>query len=542
MKERFKTIFLAGLILLSLYLTYVLWFDSPYLEEGVLPRYEFAYFTPPATPDTLLMPALVVLQREGEEETHHFRRGETKHAHVWQSAYNVLKRRLPGSVEQRPTEEELELLLGDTLFVLRFRFDTPLPENFLWERTGSAAELHTITLFYSGDQYYALLEENENILYRWINWGESELLDLITTIETDTDTILEKLPPRFVLQALYSEGETGTQTTILPHLENIDEQTENGLHNTDIQDETFTEPVENEATSQDEYAENGADNTENGEDDAANEENSRENEHDSTPVDETWQQNGEIVEEEAVPVDQFRHWDITVRGHIYIPTAATARELLLAREELPERELVSAFFLDPAMARRIEERDGATYFTDGKKGLRLYAEGSMEYTAPGLEIFNNRLSYSAALLEAAESQSLYGGWPNGVFLERREKTAGGYRFFWRSYVDGFPLVADESSSEMLVNDKGMPYYRRSYFTVTEKTGERRAYPNYKDALYRAINLNLESFPLHEATLLALEPVYRVIPNDTGIRAVPAWAVHFAETGLMYLHWETLEML
>ena len=552
MKERFKTILLAGLILLSLYLTYILWFGSPYLEEGVLPRYEFASFSAPPPHDALVMPAAVVLQRDGEEaETHLLRRGEAEHARVWQTAYELLRRRLPGIVGERPTEEDLMLLLDDVSFELLFRFNPPLPESFLWDN-GSPAEVHGITLFGSGEDYYVLLDGNEKVLYRWINWGESELINLITTIETDSSTINDYLPPRFVLQASYPDDDTEAVTTIVPPLENIEVQPENDLTNTDIEDEALT--GENEATSRDEPAqENGVHNREeDGEEDGEEnrEENREENgeedgegNEDNTPPDEMLPQNGEVDEEEILPpVDQVKNWEIAVRGHIYVPTAVTATELVLTKEILPEKELVSAFFLDPAMARRIEERDGAIYFTDGKKGLRLYAGGTVEYTAPGLEIFNNRISYSAALLEAAENQSLYGGWPSGVFLERREKTAGGYRFFWRSYAEGFPLVTDESSCEMLVNDKGMPYYRRSFYIVTDKTGDSQTYAHYKEVLYQALNLHEESFPFLQATLLALEPVYRVVTVEAGARAVPAWSVHFAETGRFYLHWQTLELL
>lgn len=524
MKERFKTILLAGLILLSLYLTYILWFGSPYLEEVVLPRYEFAYFTSPP-PHTLLMPADVVLQVEGEAEPHLLRRGEAEHARVWQTAYDLLRRRLSGSVGARIAEADLLLLLEDAKVQLIFRFNPPLPENFLWDRADSAAELHAITLFGSGEDYYVLVEGNEKVLYRWIDWGEGALIKLITTIETDSGTIAEKLPPRFVLQALYPHGDTGAVITIVPPLENIEAK------------------GESEAASPDEpLAENGVDDNREEDKEESREVDGDEDE-DLTPPNDLLPPNGEIAEEEIVStVDQMDHWEIAVRGNIYVPQAATAAELALSKEVLPEKNLVNAFFLDSSMARRIEERDGATYFTDGKKGLRLYAGGTLEYTAPGLEFFNNRLSYSAALLEASKSQSLYGGWPPSIFLDRREKTAGGYRFFWRKYAEGLPLVADESSCEMLVNDNGMPYYRRSFYVVTEKAGESQTYAHYKEVLYQAITLHEESFPLQQATLLALEPVYRVIPVKTGIRAVPAWSVHFAETGRFYLHWLTLDLL
>lgn len=531
MKERFKTILLAGLILLSLYLTYILWFGSPYLEEGVLPRYEFAYFTPPPPPETLLMPASILLQREGEEEIHLFRRGEAEHARIWKMGYELLKRRLPGSVAERPAEADLNELLEHATFELVFRFNPALPESFLWDRSGLPAEIHGITMFFNGEDYYALLEGNERVLYRWIDWGESEFKDFKATIESCTGTITEKLPPRFVLQAFYPDSETGAEISILTHLEDNALGEETDLNNTEA-DDADTDGVDDEEINL-------------AEEDITATEADPEAEYSAPPSDELLLPNGEENDAENIlEAGELKHWQITVRGNIFVPPEPSAAELLLISEELPEKELISAFFLDPAMARRIEERDGAIYFTDGKKGVRLYANGTLEFTAPSLEVFNSRISYSVALLDASENQSLYGGWPPGAFLERREKTAGGYRFFWRSYVKGLPLVFDESSCEMLVNDKGMPYYRRNFYMIRGETEENNTYTHYKEALHEAININLESFPLQEATLLALEPVYRVIQgnSDSEARAVPAWVVHFAETGRLYLDWQTLEQL
>ncbi len=528
MKERFKTILLAGLILLSLYLTYILWFGSPYLEEGVLPRYEFAYFTPPPPPQMLLMPASIVLQREGEEEIHLFRRGEAEHARIWKMGSELLNRRLPGSVGERPSEEELKDLLEQAKVELVFRFNPVLPESFLWDRAGLPAEFHEITLFFSEENYFALLEGSEKILYRWIDWEESEFSDFRALIESCTGTITEKLPPRFVLQAFYPESEAEAVISIVNHLDDNElSGEENDLNGTGADEEDINGAI------------NGS-------------------EEDITTAEEDWEQengaafphglvtvNGEGDEaEEILQEGKLIHWQIAVRGNIYVPAGLSAAELILIREELPKKELISAFFLDPAMARRIEERDGATYFTDGKKGVRIYANGTLEFSAPSLEVFNSRIPYSVALLDAAENLSLYGGWPPRAFLARREKTAGGYRLFWRSYVKGFPLIDDESSCEMLVNDKGMPYYRRNFYLIRDETDKNKTYTHYKEALYKAINMNLESFPLQEATLLALEPVYRVIQGDSDseARAVPAWAVHFAETGRLYLDCQTLEQL
>ena len=504
MPERFKTFILAGLILLSLYLNYILWFGDRYLEEVALPRYEFVFFTPIPSPGLLLTPAEIVLEQRGKEELLLFRRGETAHTHLWQAISALLQRKLPDAAVERPDEAALAVLLQEASAAIFLRFAPPLPQNFFADTLPAALELHGMRLFTSGDVFYMLLEEREKSLYRWFDPEQKALETIISSAAAAAGTPTEKLPPLFVLLPPPTADSGGAAKIIVPEKENEAEVK-------NLEDLNTTDP-DDPARTGDAVGEAGILNAEAGE------------------------REGDDVLSEG--------WKIAVPGSIYVPATPVAGEVLLTREVVAEEELLRAFFLDPTMARRIKERDGAIYYTDGKRGLRIYAGGALEYTAPGQNVLNNRLSYSAALLQAAENLSLYGGWPHNVFLERREKTAGGYHFFWRSFVDGMPLITEQGDcAEMIVNDKGMPYYRRSFYIPgREGRTEPLSFRHYAEALWQAVSLRQESFHRREATLLELEPVYRVLPEAAGARAIPAWAVHFAETGRLYLHWQTLEPL
>lgn len=502
MPERFKTFFLAGLILLSLYLTYILWFGGRYMEEVVLPRYEFVFFTPVPSPDLLLTPAEIVLQQREKEELILFRRGEAVHTHLWQAINALLQRKLPDAAVERPDEAALAALLQEASAAIFLRFAPPLPQNFLADALPAAAELHEIRLFASGDVFYLFLDGREKSLYRWFDPEQKALETLISSAAAAAGTMAEQLPPLFVLLPPSTADGGGAAKIIVPEKENEAEvKNLEGLNTTDPDDPVRTGDAVVEA---------GILNAEAGE------------------------REGDDVLSEG--------WKITLQGSIYLPVTPAAGEVPLTMEVVAEEELLRAFFLDPTMARRIKERDGATYYTDGKRGLRIYAGGALEYTAPGQNVLNNRLSYRAALQLAAENLSLYGGWPHNTFLVRREKTTGGYHFFWRSFVDGLPLVTEQGDcAEMIVNDKGMPYYRRGFYLAgREGRAEPLPYRHYAEALWQAVSLRKEFFHRREATLLDLKPVYRVITDAAGARAIPAWAVHFAETGMFYLHWQTLE--
>lgn len=531
MIERIKTVALVGLILLSLYLTHMLWFGSPYLEEGMLPRFESALFTPLPKPEVLLLPASALLEQEGTD-LYYFRRGNRELELIWKTTYRYLHDILPGVVEERVGDNELDDLLQKASFKLIFNFNPPLPESFLWERRAFQEELHAIQLVDAEGDIYAVMEGKERLLYHLNAQEEISLTGIYAAFTLYKTWQAEQLPSSFVLRVFdLPDGGRGVNV-LLPEKETAmeDEETkrvepdgtpgenvDEGESYSPLDPAPVPDPVDKEETAPAADAEKP---------EAAAPE---------------VQNNGEIDGQPAAN-EMAEEFVITVQSNIYIPEIFQAREIYLLPEELPRKELVNAFFLDSAMARRIEERDGATYFTDGIKGLRLYAAGGVEYTAPVLDVSSNRLSYASALLQAAENQCLYGGWPTSAYLEKAEKKAGGYLFSWRSYLRGLPLVMDKSGSEMLVNDKGMPYYRRNFYLFSGDMGESQPFSPYADALYTVIKMHRELVTDQEFTLLSLEQVLRVRTDFTGLIAIPVWAVHFAETGPVYLNWHTLERI
>ncbi len=535
MIERFKTILLVGLIGLSIYLTYLIWFGSPYLEEGMLPRFEYAYFTPLPPPELLLPPAKAILERAGAQEIYYFRRGTRELEAVWKDSFRFLSRELPVALGERLGETELAKITETALFTLQFVFNPPLPESFLWGRRAFPGELSSVYLLKGAEEHYVLLVGEDKVLYRLQAEEENFLEGALAPFLDQQNLRAEKLPEQFVLQIVsFPDGSGETAVSLHLTAEEAPQEAEEAAADAG---EGTTEGS----------GEEGEEETPGGEEAAAAAEPGAEEEsrEPGWAGDPPLELNGAEEPSSGTEAPVLEQWQITVPQPLYIPGKLEAREISLVQETLPRKDLVHAFFLDPAMARRIEERDGAIYYTDGKKGLRLYAGGALEYTAPGLEVFPNRLSYASALLQAAENQCLYGGWPAGTFLERREKTSAGYRFFWRSYFYGLPLLRTDSSCEMLVNDKGMPYYRRNFYLYAgEARGVFLPFAPYTHALFQVIALHRPLFAGEEATLLAVEPVYRLLRNGpgAGLIAVPAWKVHYAETGPVYLHWYTLKPL
>lgn len=498
MLEKFKTVLLLFLICLSLILTYQLWFDGSPLEEGIAPRYEHAYFTIPPTMPELLQPHSITFQ--SGDEVYCWRRGEKEGWSLWEEIYRLLSRELSLEGARRLNKDEKLGFLESCSSTLSLHFEPPVPPELISEKLALLAlPIHNVRMIWMEEGFYVLLE-TEEIFIMELNYSHGERLqNMLYHLE---GRLFEPLPPLVEISM--------TSDHLVPYSgESLPEDSTSG-------EESFSAEMAR---------------TEEGNDIGEGEKEGKE------------RVKGIEGQEEELTGQHLETWGITVSGHVLVPLdPVPAAEMALYKEKLDVEQLVRSFFVDLSMARRIEERDGALYFTDGERGLRIYPAGLVEYTAPRLERLTSSISYGAALQKGAEHLSLYGGWLPGTFLAEARKVRGGYELRWQTSFEGLSLVGETVGSKMILNEQGVSYYRRNFHMFGERLSEIKPFISYREALALVIALKEENFTDNRATLLSLQPVYYLSAERYGLKAIPAWEVYFAETGKVYVKWCSLEIL
>lgn len=173
-------------------------------------------------------------------------------------------------------------------------------------------------------------------------------------------------------------------------------------------------------------------------------------------------------------------------------TVATGQELLLPnnplvvaprvlkKENLDTEKLLRSIFVDIALVRRIEERDGAFIYTDGQRGLRLFDHGELEYTSPKSEPGSEAMERIPALRRTAQYLQLLGGWPEHIFLDSMiatEKLSWNtrqwdtYHVSFLSVQHGMPLIGARAPITLLFSDRGVVYYNRQVKILGENIDE-----------------------------------------------------------------------
>ncbi|NLX92108.1 MAG: hypothetical protein GXZ07_11120 [Firmicutes bacterium] len=488
MMEKIKSGVLAFLIILSMGLTYRLWFGAPPLEEGIKPKYEDAYFTAPLSLEEIIAPAEIIFWKEEEKEKEHvFRRGEKEFVRLLAAGTSVLKR-ADKQILSRINDSEEEALLKTASSKITFNFSPVLPLNFLVPGA-TALDVHRADIILEERYYHIILEGEDKFAGRiFMNLNEQLLNNLVpqrSSLHHCLSGVLTLDLAELTCRELQEKGrEIIPQGTGLP----ADEAKKQGQAEGKI---SAVNPAKG-------------------------------NEKEETSFSLIVANNSKLF----VPVEEMQ-----------------AGEILLKKENVDKEQLVRAFFFDPSMARRIEERDGAVFFTDGEKGLRIYPSGLVEYTAPKLERVFTPVSYSTALQKGAEYLGLYGGWLPGIYLVRAEGQSEGYRLFWETFYEGLPIRGERVGCEMAINEQGVLFYQRNFYQFIEEVGARQAFRPFEEALCRAALIYKKTFPGSEGILLGIEPVYYLSSGGKGtVKATPAWSVSISGMDTIYLHWQTLESL
>jgi len=476
MLEKMKTGVLISLIILSMILTYHVWF-------GVLPSgnermegYEYLLFAEPYSLEEIVTPSEIIISWEikGEDlvQGYVFRPGEENYRHLWTEGAYLLK-----SLEEQevtwisPLEKDvLRAGSGDGSAIVSFRYATALPIAFLVPELSSLAlEVQRADFIPKEDYFLILLEGGDAFC------GIAAAQDGFMSMEADA-LLYACLPDVMTLD-----------------LEGYSLLLSEGVSNVDEAETIF--PIE-------------------------------------------------YVPDLEEPAESYFTLTLKNSGALWVPAGdLIAPEIVIVMEDVDRDQLVKALFFDQSIARRIEERDGAVFFTDGEKGLRVYPNGIIEYTAPKLEQSTLDISFNSALQKGAENLDFFGGWFPGTYLVCAEAQEQGYQLLWENYFWGFPLQGEDVGSEMMINGKGVFYYKRNFYNFLEEVGQQRSFQPFEEALYRAALIYKESSQRDDGILLGIEPVYYL--SSVGERntvAVPAWSVLIEGMEKLYLHWQSLEPL
>lgn len=475
MFEKIKSAILIILIILSMFLTYTLWFSQPLLEEETVPYYEDVFFTAPPPVSEIIQPSKVIFNNN-DQSIHLFCRGCRGFTQLWSKGIKLINEKVELNNAKSISQNDLEGLIETFSSRLVYTFEPSIPINFFSNTSNFEGMIIEEAVFlWDEELLYVIFRGEDNLL---LPLGRADDLQNRLFPEIENPHLL--LPPLITMNS-YAE-------------ENNDAEERDPTYDLEV---LPSNEQEKEQATEDE----------------------------------------EIIEDE-----QGINWEIETRADIYVPEGDIfAAEVSLIEEEIDHEQLVRAFFIDLSLARRIEERDGALYYTDGEKGLRIYTSGLVEFAFPRLEQILSSISYSHALQKGAESLSLYGGWLAETYLAEAENLSGGYRLCWNTVHEGLALQGEQTGCEMLINEQGVSFYRRNFHIIGEKVTEKKPFRSYEEALNQVLTLNEQLFQEKRPALLSLEPVY-YIPSGEVVKAIPAWAVHFEGMEKIYLHWVTLDPL
>ncbi|HHW02368.1 MAG TPA: hypothetical protein GXX35_06110 [Thermoanaerobacterales bacterium] len=190
----------------------------------------------------------------------------------------------------------------------------------------------------------------------------------------------------------------------------------------------------------------------------------------------------------------------------------------IKHEKVIGDRLAAKFFDDFSVARKIEERDGAVIYTDGQRALRIYHDGALEYSFPGVKAQKKSVSFYDALKTAADFISIHGGWPQGAFLSSygiSDQGVGGTSFDFRFgiRINGYPVVSDKEYLSITVEGNQVKSYYRN-IVMADKPGKVSEMISPVKAMDIAVSIK---------DIKSMDDIYPAYVMEKG-EYVPVWVV------------------
>ncbi|MBS3989800.1 MAG: hypothetical protein KGZ44_07625 [Dethiobacter sp.] len=214
-------------------------------------------------------------------------------------------------------------------------------------------------------------------------------------------------------------------------------------------------------------------------------------------------------------------------------------------EMLDTEKLLRSIFINQAMVRRIEERDGAVIYTDGQRGLRLFPSGQIGYTSPKSEPGQEAMELGQALRRAAQYLQFMGGWPVHLWVDpfsAAQNLPGSHlqgqveTISLVSVQEGMRLLAAEPAVKLLFSDRGVIDYKRQIVLLDSPLGTERALIDPRQAVQ-----SVAEYLKAETTVGRLIQVYPAYYVGHGT-AQPAWVFLFKHGQTVFVQGHTGQIL
>ncbi len=234
--------------------------------------------------------------------------------------------------------------------------------------------------------------------------------------------------------------------------------------------------------------------------------------------------------------DDWEQLGYSTEGAVFLPAEVIMSAPRGAvHEELDREKLLRSIFVDTALVRLIEERDGAYIYTDGQKGLRMFDSGEVEFSAPSSEPGSETISTIPALRRTAQYLQLMGGWPDYLYLNylgheetvytRRQWDAYTATFIYAEH--GMRLLSTTTPVKLRFSDRGIIYYSRHVWLLTGVAEELSAMTDPLEAL-STVRMLLDE----EGKTPAIAEIYPAYFLRDAVYsqsiAEPSWVITFAD--------------
>lgn len=248
---------------------------------------------------------------------------------------------------------------------------------------------------------------------------------------------------------------------------------------------------------------------------------------------------------EKVALGEYLTGYTTTDGEIYVPL----KDQTTVRYRFPYTQFTADqwkhnLFIDPNIAKSLQDREGSQIYTDGKRGLQIKTgQHWLVYSDPIAAPADGKTDPADTLSAAIQFINQHGGW-NGRYLlssltPKEQDGNGTLTLEFRQYLNNFPiddlpvLSTDNTffGSMVITLQNGIvSHYERSMINLTEEGAVKT-----ETSLAGGVPLmdRLSRYK-RRSEVVDLFPAYKPAITDKSVEFVPQWAVELRDGSCEFL--------
>jgi regulatory protein YycH of two-component signal transduction system YycFG len=221
---------------------------------------------------------------------------------------------------------------------------------------------------------------------------------------------------------------------------------------------------------------------------------------------------------------------------VFAPVHYVSKEPVMMAEvhyhykRIPIHHMLTYLFVDPSLARRIEQKGNTILYIHGPRGLQVDQDyTTMHYFHPQVDQLQNGTLFNLVQSDrAVQFVNQHKGWDKDYLFDQLHVIKSEFlvQFQFREYLDTYPVYSEQGVHLSRLNIDLKPDRVVGYSRSLLQRGEMISQKTRKLPSGTALWAKLEESGVDLSRIQLVRPGYKLVLDETVMKYIPCWVIDF----------------